>query len=178
MFDLFLGNEVLLIRGVAYSLGRRISIRFHPERLASTDQSPGPSSARHMPMLASRTLTQGSPLCENAIIDSMIATITPATAVHDPNRRSKPIPAAITYGAVVCTEARLWSCTKRKISVTPETTRSSKRPRLGSPSSNLENRRRMPVRLRSPKTNRKPERVFLSAISSEQSSMITRLAPS
>ena len=153
-FDLCLGNKVRVIR-LTYWSGRRISIRFHPKRLASTDQVPGPSSARATPRLASKTLTHGSPLCEKAITDSMIATITPATAVHDPNRRSNPIPAAITCGAVVGTDARLWSSARRKISAAPVTTRSSKRPRLGSPSANVENRRRMAGRLQSLETSRK-----------------------
>lgn len=138
-----------------YSSGRRISIRFHPKRLASTDQVPGPSSARATPRLANKTLTLGSPLCERAIANWMSATITPATAVHDPNRRSKPIPAAITCGALAGIDARLWSSATRKISAAPTTRRSSKRPRLGRLSANVENRRRMAGRLQSLQTSRK-----------------------
>ena len=145
--------------------GRRISIRFHPKRLASNDQLPGPRSASATPRLASKTLTHGSPLCEKASTDSMIATITPATAVHDPNRRSKPITAAITCGAVVCTGAWWWSCTKRKISAAATTALSSKRPRLGSPSANEDKRRRIAGRLRLTKTSHKLEMVLIYALS-------------
>jgi hypothetical protein len=41
----------------------------------------------------------------------------------------------------------LWSCTKRKISAAATTNRSSKRPRLGIPSANVDNRRRIAGRL-------------------------------
>ena len=37
--------------------------------------------------------------------NSLIATIAPATDVHKPNKRSKPAPAAITCGVIVCSEA-------------------------------------------------------------------------
>lgn len=149
-----MSNKVWVI-ALTYSSGRRISIRFHPKRLASKDQVPGPNSARETPRLASKTLTHGSPLCENASTDSMIASITPAAAVHDPNRRSNPIPAAITCGAIVGTDARLCSSAKRKISAAATTTRSSKRPRLGIPSGNVDKRRRIAGRLRLTKTSHK-----------------------
>ena len=71
-------------------------MRFHPKSRESTDQPPGPSSARAAPRVPSMILGHGSPGCENAFHSAMIATSAPAIGVHKPANRNSPAPTAST----------------------------------------------------------------------------------
>jgi len=71
-------------------------MRFHPKRRASTDQAPGPSSARAAPKVPNRMGIEGSPACERMFHSSMSVTTDPAIGVHRPTTNSIPDPAPST----------------------------------------------------------------------------------
>src|SRR5277367_6820653 len=73
-----------------------ISIRFRPNRCASTDHAPGPSIARAAPKAPSRTCIQGSLACDRTRQSSATAISTPATGVHKPTSNSTAKHAAAT----------------------------------------------------------------------------------
>ena len=93
-----------------YLCRSRMSMRFHPKSRASTDQAPGPSSAREAPRVPSRIYTHGSPECENVLHSSITTTIVPAMGVHNPANRSIPAPAART-----CSVAATVECPPRSV---------------------------------------------------------------
>ena len=73
-----------------------ISIRFRPNRRASTDHAPGPSIASAAPKAPSRTCIQGSLECDSTRDNSATAISTPATGVHKPTSNSTAKHAAAT----------------------------------------------------------------------------------
>jgi len=118
-------------------------MRFHPKRRASTDQPPGPSSARAAPRVPSKILGHGSPGCENAFHSAMIATTAPAMGVHKPTSRSSPAPTASTHnkaGAIGSPPRSV--VTPRTTIAIPTTNRMIRRPTPGEPRANVENSRR------------------------------------
>ena len=117
-----------------------MSMRFHPKRRASTDQAPGPSSARAAPRVAIRIRVHGSPGCEKTFHTSMTTRSDPATGVHKPAIRSIPAPVAITHNMAGPNGGPLHSfVTPRSITSTPVTRRMSNRPIPGQPRANVEN---------------------------------------
>jgi len=76
-------------------------MRFHPKRRASSDQAPGPSSARAAPRVPSRIIVDWSPDRVRALHSSKPATSAPAMGVHRPPRRSIPPPIEST-ARMVC----------------------------------------------------------------------------
>jgi hypothetical protein len=75
---------------------REISIRFRPNRRASTDQAPGPSIASAAPKAPSRTCIQGSLACDRNRHSSATAISTPETGVHKPSSNGTAKQAATT----------------------------------------------------------------------------------
>jgi len=67
----------------------------------------------------------------------MIATLAPATDVHNPSKRNKPAPAAITCGVTVCSDAPFTTCRQRPIRVVATITRRRRSPWLGRRSANV-----------------------------------------
>ena len=67
---------------------REISIRFRPNKCASTDHAPGPSIASAALKAPSRTCIQGSLECDRMRHTSPTAISTPATGVHKPTSNS------------------------------------------------------------------------------------------
>jgi hypothetical protein len=71
-----------------------ISIRFLPNRRASTDHAPGPIIASAAPKAPSLTCIHGSLQCDRTRHSSATAISTPATGVHKPTSNSVAEPAA------------------------------------------------------------------------------------
>src|ERR1700751_2587388 len=85
--------------GEGYLCRSGMRMRFHPKRRASTDQAPGPSSARAAPRVPSMIQLHGSPGCEKACHHAMTATNTPAMGVQKPASRSIPTH-VVTAGSI------------------------------------------------------------------------------
>jgi hypothetical protein len=118
-------------------------MRFHPKRRASTDQAPGPSSARAAPRVPSMILGHGSPGCENVFHSAMMVTSAPAIGVHKPANRSSPAPAASTCNMAGAIGSPPRSVVMRGTTIAiPATNRMIKRPTPGEPRANVENSRR------------------------------------
>src|SRR5260221_12281503 len=77
-------------RNAGYTLRSRISIRFHPNSLASTDHAPGPSNANAAPMVARKMQADLSPDRETAFHSARTPTRDPTTGVHSPATRVTP----------------------------------------------------------------------------------------
>src|ERR1700691_6168188 len=117
-----------------------MSMRFHPKRRASTDQAPGPSSARAAPRVANRIRVHGSPGYEKAFHTSMTTRSNPAMGVHKPTIRSTPAPVAITHNMVGPNGGPPHSfVTPASIKAIPVTRRMSNRPTPGQPPAHVEN---------------------------------------
>jgi hypothetical protein len=118
-------------------------MRFHPKRRASTDQAPGPSSARAAPRVPSMIQRHGSPGCEKACHHAMTATNTPAMGVEKPASRSIPTH-VVTAGRIADPtggplSSFVMPCT---INAIPADSRINRRPMPGEPWANVENSRR------------------------------------
>jgi len=118
-------------------------IRFHPNKRASTDQAPGPSSARAAPSVPNRIQVQGFPGCETALHSAMTATSAPAMGVHKPASKSIPTH-VVTAGSIADPSGGplssfVMSCT---INAIPAASRINRRPMPGEPWANVENSRR------------------------------------
>jgi hypothetical protein len=127
--------------GYLYRSGMRM--RFHPKRRASTDQAPGPSSARAAPRVPSMIQLHGSPSREKACHHAMTATSAPATGVQKP--ASKRIPTHVVTADSIADPNRgplssfVVPCT---INAIPAASRINRRPMPGEPRANVENSRR------------------------------------
>jgi hypothetical protein len=66
------------------------SMRRQPKRRASTDQAPGPSSARAAPIVAKKMHAHGSPGREMIFHSPRIATSDPEIGVHKPTSKNAP----------------------------------------------------------------------------------------
>jgi hypothetical protein len=116
-----------------------MSMRFHPNKRASTDQAPGPSSARAAPMIPTRRLVRGSPEWEKAFQSSKNTTIAPATGVHKPASRSIAAIAeseSIVVGRIGGLPRSIRSALA--ISATPAAKRRRSKPTPGQPWANVE----------------------------------------
>jgi len=141
-----------------------VSRRFHPKSRASTDQAPGPSSARAAPTVPRRIEIHESPGCEKRSQNARIATSIPATGVHRPANKNIPAPIASrdNMGGPIDGPPHDLAAS-RSIIATPATTRSRSRPAPGQPWANVEYNRRKGgpcldmSRLGNPLRERKPQ---------------------
>ena len=118
-------------------------MRFHPNNRASTDQAPGPRTAKAPARVPSRMLVDGSPWPDIAFHPSRTVTSIPAIGVHKPASRRVPPAIPITAGAACPMEAPARRMKNPWVTRTlPATSRMNKRPAPGQPSAKVENRRR------------------------------------
>jgi hypothetical protein len=118
-------------------------MRFHPNKRASTDQAPGPSSAKAAPRVPSRIPVHGSPGCEKACQNAMTDTSVPAMGVHRP--ASRRIPTAVVTACSMNGPGggSPSSCvTPRTMDAIPAASLINSRPIPGNPWANVENSRR------------------------------------
>jgi hypothetical protein len=129
--------------GEGYLCRSGMRMRFSPKRRASTDQAPGPRSARAAPSVPNRIQVQGFPGCENAFQSAMTATSAPAMGVHKPASRSIPTQVVRADSIADPSGGPLSSfvmpCT---INAIPAANRINRRPIPGEPWANVENSRR------------------------------------
>ena len=119
------------------------STRFQPNRRASTEKSPGPSSASAPPMVPSRSEAHVSPVRVSVCHASSKASNPPASGVHRPGMRRSPhatesmelIPAAV--GGSLHNIRVVWTTTTE-----PPIRRMPSKPMPGNPPANVEYRRR------------------------------------
>ena len=88
--SLFSRPEHPLKVGKSYLSRVGMSMRFHPNSPASTDQAPGPIIARAAPNVPNRMRVHRSTGCDSAFHSSRNATVAPAIGVHNPASRSNP----------------------------------------------------------------------------------------
>jgi len=118
-------------------------IRFHPKSRASTDHTPGPSSANAAPRIAMRTQIHGFARLEAACTNARIASSVPAIGVHKPTITSSPTAMVITCSVAgpnggAPRNAR----TPRATTPIPAARRSKSRPSPGAPPAKFEKSRR------------------------------------
>ena len=117
--------------------------RFHPNRRASIDHSPGPSIARAPAMVASRNQRDLSPGSVKIFNASTRAANVPATGVHSPAIKRIPTPRRIAEVTVVDIGGSPHNRRPaRTTSTEPTTTRISSKPAPGQPPANVEYKRR------------------------------------
>jgi hypothetical protein len=127
----------------------RTSIRFHPKSRASADHSPGPKSARAIPMVARKMFAQGSPGCVMLFHTPSTATRDPAMGVHKPASSSIPAAVPIAFGMNNCAGCPLHNpISPWPMSELPATNRIMSRPVPGQPVAKVENSRRKGSTLR------------------------------
>jgi hypothetical protein len=122
----------------------RISMRFHPNRRASSDQAPGPSSISARPMEASRMSDHGSPGCRDAIFQSPTAA-TRKAEIGVPRPASKTVPPAMPNSSGISERAvkpAARSASPCRIDAIPAVNRRMRRPAPGAPPAKVENSRR------------------------------------
>src|SRR5208283_523641 len=128
---------------------------------ASTDQAPGPSSARAAPRVPNRMYVQGSPVCEKVFHSASTATSVPTMGVHKPaiSRSPAAIESTWSMAGPIGGPARS-AVTPWIAKAVPATTRIIRRPTPGAPCANVEKSRRkinlgkvtsFPIRAGSPK---------------------------
>jgi len=114
-------------------------MRFHPKRRASTDHTPGPSSASAAPRTAMRTQIHGFARRSDAWSNPSTASSVPATGVHKPIRRSSPTTISTTFRVASPKEgAPPNSRTPRVTTPIPAVTRSNSKPSPGAPPAKFE----------------------------------------
>jgi len=110
-------------------------MRFQPKSRASTDQTPGPSSAKATPIVPNRMLAHGSPDLEIELHSASTATNDPAMGVHRPANRNIPTMIANMSTTGGPARGRVAACA---ISAAPVTSRMKRRPTPGQPHANVE----------------------------------------
>ena len=125
-----------------------VRIRFHPNKRASRDQTPGPIMDSATPSAASRILLQGSPHLTMRAHNANAATRHPETGVHRPTTRNPP--------AIIAATSRIagspgWATLNPRrpeaTTVLQATSRRIRRPAPGQPCANVEKRRRTSIPL-------------------------------
>lgn len=124
-----------------YRSGMRI--RFHPNRRASMDHTPGPSSASAAPRIPMRTQIHGFARLETACTNARIASSVPAMGVHKPAMTSSPT-AIVTTCSVAGPKggAPRNASTPRAVTPMPTARRSKSKPSPGAPPAKFEKSRR------------------------------------
>ena len=119
-------------------------MRFHPNSRASTDQAPGPMSAKAAPMVAMRMQAEGSLGRVAMMFHVASATASePASGVHKPANRNIPMVIAETAKTEKWSDDPASSLSNPWITKQdPATSRISNRPAPGQPGANVENNRR------------------------------------
>ena len=122
----------------------RTSIRFHPNSRASSDQAPGPTSAKAAPRVANKMVAHGSAGPPELKFQSSRSAITdPATGVHKPARSRIPATTSITLKITWPSGAPAPNRRNpNAIPAIPATSRISSNPTPGQPWANVEKRRR------------------------------------
>jgi hypothetical protein len=118
-------------------------MRFQPNSRASTDHTPGPSSASAAPRIAVSTHVHGFASCNAACANASSASSVPAIGVHKPARRSNPTTIVTTCSvAGPKAGAPRNSRIARPATPMPAAKRSNSRPSPGAPPAKFEKSRR------------------------------------
>jgi hypothetical protein len=148
------------------------SIRFHPKSWASTDQRPGPNSARAAPTVPVMRPTNGSGAMVSTRAISMTATAAPAKGVQSPAMRRSPDAARDADVSIVYSGGSPHRREPARMTRTePTTRRKSSNPVPGQLPANVEYRRRnpyqCPLQVSSLQArNKTPDRVQVVTLSS------------
>jgi len=119
------------------------STRFHPNRRASTDHPPGPSSAKAAPTVDNKIQLNRSAARRKALKNAKIARRVPVTGVHKPRNKSIPTtPVSASSIADPSGGSPRSAMAAWMTKVVPATVRSKRRPAPGAPWAKVEKSRR------------------------------------